>query len=413
MSKRDPTQNPNFILADFTYGSSHVPTYLALYATILKQGQLEPIIICHPTSVPKVEELLAEHHCQAKMIPSVPRLGKRILFSVLRRTETRFNLSFSGFAKRLGESTLHPLTNWLILFSQTKQSRNARVTSIFFPLGNGMICRDTSLWRQLAPPSWSIMLLGTSWMRKQAKENPGILKNTCLNHISCKAVFTLSQEDAINLKEMGVTTKITCLPDITSVILNPPSERVKILLDKTQNTKRIVLTGMLDRRKGILDLLQAAELLPNDYSVILAGEFPSHSYTDQELSSIELLLKNPRVHFSPGWIENESDLNNLIQASDAVYLAYQNFEGSSNVLTKSAHFYRPVLVTDTTEMARRVSEFNIGITTSSYSAHHLAELIKTTASLTPPKTNFERFVEKYGSHESVYHALTATTNFTN
>jgi glycosyltransferase involved in cell wall biosynthesis len=56
----------------------------------------------------------------------------------------------------------------------------------------------------------------------------------------------------------------------------------------------------------------------------------------------------------------EESLNAVVASSDVVFAAYRNFPNSSNIMTKSAVFERPIVVSDGFLMAERVRHYCLG-----------------------------------------------------
>jgi len=152
-------------------------------------------------------------------------------------------------------------------------------------------------------------------------------------------------------------------PDVAD--LEAPAEPSSLARDlrKRAGDRAIVLQiGSIAAHKGIttlLDVIAAAD--PSRFFFALVGEVHWESFGEDRRRIRSFYSQPPEnVYLSQGYIASERDYNSLIIASDIVYAVYQGFGSSSNSLTKSAGFGRPILVSDKSLMGERVGCANIG-----------------------------------------------------
>lgn len=151
------------------------------------------------------------------------------------------------------------------------------------------------------------------------------------------------------------------LPDIAD--LSEPNDAYPLLhtLRVQANGRKIIsLLGSIGTRKGISLLLSTIPFLPEEeYFFFIAGKSWLTDTQTRELKSFESTCSN--CLFSLDHIPDEACFNALVAGSDALFAAYRNFTGSSNLLTKAAAYGKPVIVSDGSCMGRRVSDYGIGI----------------------------------------------------
>lgn len=188
------------------------------------------------------------------------------------------------------------------------------------------------------------------------------------------------------------------MPDITETDTDSATERAQNILRELAGKKSVLLVGALSTRKRMLNLLKATAYLPDNYRTVIAGEFLPHSFPPCEYDEILAnLSSNTKTIFSPGHISNESDLNYLIAGCDILFLAYKDFNGSSNIQVKAAAFNRPVIASAHCETGNRTKEFNIGVAVDDFSPEYLAEVIQNLITSSESERDFSGFLNKYGN----------------
>jgi hypothetical protein len=124
----------------------------------------------------------------------------------------------------------------------------------------------------------------------------------------------------------------------------------------------ISLLGSLDKRKGVLTLLEIARSsLSENWFFLFSGTFHEGKFSSHELQAIrESILQPPEnCFFHLQYIPGDPQFNALVAISDIVFAVY-NYPHSSNILTKAAVFEKPVIVQDYSCMSERVRQFHLG-----------------------------------------------------
>lgn len=196
-----------------------------------------------------------------------------------------------------------------------------------------------------------------SWIRRFAFDKDSIFKSR-----NCRAIAVLDEGIISKLKEKAKYKTIIAFPDITDE--SKPDVTCSLAQDirNKANGRRIIsLLGSLERRKGLLTLIEVAKR--TNFFYVFAGRFHGATFSEEELSQIrefkESAPGNCFFHFD--YIVNDAKLNELFSLSDVLFAVYENFPSSSNILTKAALYRKPVLVNKKYCMGERTQIFNMGI----------------------------------------------------
>lgn len=146
-------------------------------------------------------------------------------------------------------------------------------------------------------------------------------------------------------------------PDVNFDLARQVKERGKITIG---------LFGNLEKRKGVLTLLEAAHLMKSDqrYLFVFAGDLRKETFSADELVMINSARKNGNCLFYLKPIPTEAQFNGLISLCDVIFAAYEHFPHSSNILTKATLFDKPIIVSDGFCMAERVRKYHTGVVVS-------------------------------------------------
>ncbi|MFZ4683849.1 MAG: glycosyltransferase family 1 protein, partial [Terrimicrobiaceae bacterium] len=97
---------------------------------------------------------------------------------------------------------------------------------------------------------------------------------------------------------------------------------------------------------------------------VLAGDVVWENFSPAETARLREILAQPppNLLFLPGRIPDEAAFNSLVHDAGILFLAYEDFPNSSNMLTKAAVFERPVITSQGFCMGRRTEHFRLGLT---------------------------------------------------
>ncbi|MCT7950021.1 glycosyltransferase [Ancylothrix sp. C2] len=189
-----------------------------------------------------------------------------------------------------------------------------------------------------------------------------------LKSARCHFVAVLDEGIAQQLQKR-INNPVVIFPDFCD---ESPADANYYLLQeirkKAGNRKIIGLLGYLQRRKGIMTLIEVAKKsLEEDWFFVFAGELDPAGFTPQDFSTLnDFINQTPsNCFFSFNYIPDESKFNSLVNVCDILFAAYEYYPHSSNILTKAALFKKPVIVSKNFCMAERVEKFALGLSIES------------------------------------------------
>ncbi len=142
----------------------------------------------------------------------------------------------------------------------------------------------------------------------------------------------------------------------------------------------LLLFGLLSRRKGIFQTLEALRLLSEQtigrICLVLAGKIPESDRPAlllkvneiSELRRVQIIVRDERIP--------EHELDNFFAAADLVLLPYQHHVGDSAVLMRAAAAGVPVLAQDYGLIGQLVRRRNLGITVDTSDPEEIAKALE-------------------------------------
>ena len=227
--------------------------------------------------------------------------------------------------------------------------------------------------------------------------------DSMLHSSNCHAVAVLDEGIEHKL-ESKINKPVIVFPDFIDD--SQPDMNYNIIDQiekKTEGKKAIGIIGALQRRKGVITLLQTAEkLIDKDYVFVFAGKLYESDYSKEELAYIKKIKQQnpPNCFFHFDYIPDEAKFNALISICDILYVAYDRFPSSSNLLTKAAVFKKPVIVSKGFCMEERVKNFNMGISIDYGNVSQCADAIDSLIN-NPVTPDYDKY-QKSHSQEQLY-----------
>lgn len=337
----------------------HHPTYFAQFAvSFLRQGA-RVVAVCPDPREARMEmvELAGEEKVAERVVFRTIDLGRQSFFKDrFEGDPVRTPLRWKRAANVLDE--VEVTTGWT-------------VDLVYFPYLDSYL-------RFLPVPAAPDILLGRKWSglylrnhhhgeADSLKQKLSLLgKGDALLRSELCIGYGVLDERFIPQMERFSGKEVSLVPDMANMLM--PEEPVPLALEilrKAAGRKVIGIIG-LERRKGILTLLKAAELselrgLPYFFACcgrIVKGEFSEDEWKWIEnlvksSSNLHLDLEADRIHFQPVF-------NSVFSTFDVVWAAYENFPGSSNTLTKAAFFSIPSLASEGGCVGARVKAYDTG-----------------------------------------------------
>jgi hypothetical protein len=166
-------------------------------------------------------------------------------------------------------------------------------------------------------------------------------------------------------KRFGNSVVVDSFPDVSSEECDENFEIPELEAHLAAGKKVIACLGVMQRRKGVLNLLKASKHLPDDWVILIVphgGEIRWDSFPldeQQELRGI-LLSAPPNILFYP--IElNDRQFNAIVKKTNVIYLGYMGFYHSSNLQIKAAQFKKLIIVPNKHLMAERTKKYGLGL----------------------------------------------------
>ena len=196
---------------------------------------------------------------------------------------------------------------------------------------------------------------------------------SALKHLNCVGIGVLNEFSIEPLRAWQ--PNIDRLPDFAD--LSAPNKEYTLaqeIANKASGRKIVSLLGSINKRKGVDLLLRTIERMAHDeFFFVIAGK--SSLTADETEQLLSFANKHTNMVVSLERIPTEADFNALVAQSDVIFAVYQQFTGSSNMLTKAAAFEKPVVVATKQCMGKRVEEYKIGIAIDETDANACSEAI--------------------------------------
>ncbi|MEN8444231.1 MAG: glycosyltransferase family 4 protein [Cyanobacteria bacterium J06555_13] len=180
--------------------------------------------------------------------------------------------------------------------------------------------------------------------------------------------------------------KIAYLPDPIKVCRYSQSrlQEIKASLSLDPKRKLFLLFGALTERKGIYQLLEALDLLPEEISrqvaIALIGEASADNQAriEQKIAALSKhsAAKAVQIYRQYEFLP-EADVQAYYEISDVVLALYQNHVGMSGILNLAAEKQKPVLSTDYGLMGELVGRYDLGLAVDSSRPEAIAQGITT------------------------------------
>lgn len=347
-------------LADTRWGGHH-PTYLREFTASLLRLGARVVLLCEKPG---------------EILDALPPEADRSRVHPVPFTHT--NDAF--FDRRRDHDPVSTITRWFATGKAIREAERAMgqtVELVFFPYLDSYI--------RFAPlpvlPSialgrpWSGLYFrnahlepghpaGSGWLRRAAKGD------SILSSSDCRGICVLD-ERFNDLLAAASGNEVHAFPDMTDEgAPDPESPAAREILAKADGRKIIGLIAM-EKRKGLLTLLKAAETarkLREPWYFVATGPFARSTFSDEELRWCEEIaaaaasgeIDNLHLDLAGHRIADGTPYNSIFTSFDVIWAAYEDFEGSSNALTKAAAFRIPLVATAGQCVGARVHNFQLG-----------------------------------------------------
>lgn len=158
--------------------------------------------------------------------------------------------------------------------------------------------------------------------------------------------------------------KVVCkkFPEISTSLTRDFPRNHRLQEFKKRGMPIMGILGVMQKRKGYLQMLEAARAFKNRWGFLFAGQISFDELSPNETQYIQGLLQAPpcNVCFINETL-SDSNLNALLGQCDMVSVAYRDFYHSANLQIKAAQFQIPVLVGPRHLSFERNQKFQLGV----------------------------------------------------
>lgn len=194
-----------------------------------------------------------------------------------------------------------------------------------------------------------------------------------LRSSSCLAVCVLDERFNDRIADISGGKQVIDFPDMTDE--TAPTEVVPEAAEirKLAAGRKIIGLISMEKRKGLLTLLKtalAAKEAGKPWFFAATGPIVKETFSADELAFCDEIkgrvdrgeLDNLYFNTSGARIPDGAVYNSIFTSFDVVWAAYEEFEGSSNALTKASRFHIPILATAGQCIGGRVERYHMGST---------------------------------------------------
>jgi hypothetical protein len=196
-----------------------------------------------------------------------------------------------------------------------------------------------------------------------------------------------------------VYKKVVVFPELSNLSLSDNGMHYSQEIHKQARGRVIVGLLGVEKNEGILALIRLIKLVDEEkYFFVFAGKIDMSEFDETQREEIEsfIQLNQDNALFIIKEL-SEEEINTLYKSIDIGYLYFYNYISSNHMLTKAAHFNKPVLANKNYCVGQTVKQFKIGLSVNgkieeSVQALEFMSLDRMSFSIFD-KSNFERYTE--------------------
>jgi glycosyltransferase involved in cell wall biosynthesis len=199
-----------------------------------------------------------------------------------------------------------------------------------------------------------------------------------LTHPQFSTLYCLDPVATEAIQPLATQARVTYLPDPVHLQTPTPAAlqilRSRLAIERDRTV--FLLLGALDARKGIYQLLEAIEGLPEDLCrklcLIVVGGTNAEEQANVQRLATALWQAQPIQWIADYRFVSEAEVSAYIHTADVVLAPYQKHVGMSGILLLAAAAGKPVLSSDYGLMGELVHRNGLGIAVDSTSPTALA-----------------------------------------
>lgn len=206
------------------------------------------------------------------------------------------------------------------------------------------------------------------WYLNSVKASERVSISSVDSALLSKNCVSLAIHDEFNVETLKgrIKKKVVLFPEIADSTSPLANYSLAVEIKNKANGRLIVGLIGLSNRKGFLTFLRTIKKLSSEkFYFFFSGSFEDSDFNAVEKQEINEFLRElpSNALYFPGYLQEGAQLNAVIHAFDVLFLVYNNFQSSSNFITKAVIFKKLVLSTERFWMGRVTSKYRLGITT--------------------------------------------------
>lgn len=208
------------------------------------------------------------------------------------------------------------------------------------------------------------LLIAADFLRRENPKSQAFGK--CLRRSRLNGIATLDEFRVKTLSAKVGTGKNTAwIPDVADYSAREEGTLTREMMERSANRPIIMAVGKLAPKKGLSRLLDLVEAdVQQRFFFAIVGRWIPEIFSPEERARFGSIAKLPNVFFPGVSIPTEAEYNQLVAFAKLLYLAYPDFCGSSNNLTKAGFLGVPVLVEKGFLLEDRVLKYRLGMVVS-------------------------------------------------
>lgn len=306
------------------------------------------------------------------------------------------------FLKKSGHLHFHRARLFFKSLSSQIKELNPKDYFIFFPYIDNLVISPVMngfFMDKFFPHPWSALYVTPKYLRKSGFKffyKSLLRKDRFFNAKNCLAISVLDEGVVPRLSSLFPNKKNLVMPEFTNTETEAGALVAKLQEFKS-GKKLIGLFGEISKRKGVETLLKAAiEMKDNgNYGFVFVGPMNEKNNSKQDLIDIKSLITQTsgNCFFHLDRVPKEEEFNELMKTCDIIYAAYHDFYNSSNIMTKAAALYKPMIVSKGFCMGERVEKYKMGKTIKEGSVSQTVDAVKQLTTEKQENSNFSQYVE--------------------
>lgn len=384
------------------YSSGHHYAFIRLFAKyFLKDGNR--ICIIYPEKEKEIREYLIEEGFDNRLIYFEESLPQKKV------------IPGDGIWK-LPLSTLHLWRNTNQLLKHVEKKQQLKFDFVFFAWLDDYLCNylHHNLVDFVFNYKWSGLFFHPWYLNHNLTTR--VTFSSLDSVLLSKKCMSVAVHDEFNIETLfnRIKKKVVLFPEIadsTPPITYGLADEIK---SKADGRVIVGLVG-ISHRKGFSTFVRAvSECDPNKFFFFFSG-IPEADFSPSDAQRVNDFLGSVPTNclYYPGYIEEGAKLNAVINNFDIIFLVYNNFQSSSNFITKAALFKKLVISTDRFWMGRATKKYQLGLTvkeaTPNMAVKGLLDLVSDRNELLA-QADWQGYLSVHGE-ENLQHAIREIMSF--